>query len=136
MSKQRVTTVPQCPCGSGRTLGRCCGPYLAGRKHAPTAEALMRSRYSAYTQQDADYLMRTWHPSTRPEEIDLTGEVLWQFLQVVRTEAGGPKDRNGLVEFVAHYKVQGQPGRLHEVSRFQRRGPRWYYVDGELQQLE
>ena len=91
----------------------------------------MRARYSAYTQGRADYLSATWHPTTRRQTLDLDEPVTWLGLKVLRTEAGGPQDRDGKVEFVARYKVDGQAHRLHEISRFLRREGRWFYVDGE-----
>ena len=137
----------RCPCLSGDTYGSCCGRYHAGLRpgpdgaapgpHAPTAEALMRSRYSAFAVGDADYLRATWHPSTRPADLDLDldDDVEWRRLDGVRTEAGGPFDTTGVVEFVAHHRSRTDPadrGRLHEVSRFVREGDRWSYVDGTI----
>lgn len=129
----------RCPCLSGDTYGACCGRYHAGGgvtdPVAPTAEALMRSRYSAFAVGDADYLQSTWHPTTRPDDLELDDDLEWRRLDVVRTEAGGPFDSTGVVEFVAHHRSRTDPsdrGRLHEVSRFVREGDRWYYVDGEV----
>ncbi|MBN0040600.1 YchJ family protein [Cellulosimicrobium cellulans] len=125
----------RCPCLSGDTYGSCCGRYHAGSP-APTAEALMRSRYSAFAVGDADYLRATWHPSTRPADLELDDDVEWRRLDVVHTEAGGPFDTTGVVEFVAHHRSRAHPadrGRLHEVSRFVREGDRWSYVDGVVQ---
>ncbi|MET3975230.1 YchJ family protein [Cellulosimicrobium sp. BE325] len=135
----------RCPCLSGDTYGSCCGRYHAGLRpgpdgaapgpHAPTAEALMRSRYSAFAVGDAEYLRATWHPSTRPADLDLDDDVEWRRLDVVRTEAGGPFDTTGVVEFVAHHRSRTDPadrGRLHEVSRFVREDDRWSYVDGTV----
>jgi SEC-C motif domain protein len=125
----------RCPCLSGENYGACCGPFHAGVSgggpYAPTAEALMRSRYSAFAVEDADYLAATWHPSTRPHDLDLADGVTWRRLDIVRTEAGGPFDATGVVEFVAHHRsAGGGRGRLHEVSRFVREDGRWFYVDG------
>jgi len=133
----------RCPCLSGDAYGACCGRYHAGMRTgadgaapgpgAPTAEALMRSRYSAFAVGDAGYLRATWHASTRPEALDLDDDLEWRRLDVLRTEAGGPFDAAGVVEFVAHHRSRTDRtdrGRLHEVSRFVREGDRWYYVDG------
>lgn len=120
-----------CPCGTGKGLSQCCGPLLDGHRDAGTAEALMRSRYSAYALGRLAYLTATWHPTTRRHDLEHDEPVTWIGLQVLRTEAGGPDDREGVVEFVARYKVFGRAHRLHEVSRFLRREGRWYYVDGE-----
>lgn len=121
-----------CPCGSGKAYAACCGPYLDGGQRPATAEALMRSRYSGYVLARKDYLLRTWHESTRPETLDLNdaGTVRWLGLKIVRTEAGGPDDARGMVEFVARYKVGGKAHRLHEISRFVREGGEWFYLDG------
>jgi len=119
-----------CPCGSGDGYDVCCGALHAGRRPAPTAEALMRSRYTAFAVRDAAYLLATWHPSNRPDVLDLDDDVTWRRLEIVRTDAGGPWDEEGLVEFVAHYAEPAGRGRLHETSRFVREDGRWLYVDG------
>ncbi|MGN6403787.1 YchJ family protein [Sinomonas sp.] len=120
----------RCPCGSGDTYGDCCRRFHAGVP-APTAEALMRSRFSAFATGNADYLLTTWHPSTRPATLDLDEGTQWRRLVVVRTEAGGPFDDRGVVEFAAHYtNDDGATGVLRETSRFVREGGRWHYVDG------
>lgn len=95
----------------------------------------MRSRYSAFILVREEYLLRTWHESTRPGTLDLSGDagtVNWLGLKIVRTEAGGPGDTRGVVEFVARYKVGGKAHRLHETSRFVREGGQWFYLDGTL----
>lgn len=122
----------RCPCGTGETYGECCGRYLSEGRRAPTAEALMRSRYTAFATAATHYLLVTWHPSTRPDLLDLDEEMAWHRLDVLRTDAGGPWDDAGTVEFVAHYRVEDQPGRLHETSRFVREDGRWLYVDGGI----
>ena len=124
----------RCPCLSGETYGACCGRFhtgLATGECPPTAEALMRSRYSAFVVGDAPYLLATWHPTTRPNELAADDDIEWRRLDIVRAEAGGPFDTAGVVEFVAHYRSGTGRGRLHEVSRFVREGGRWYYVDGD-----
>jgi SEC-C motif-containing protein len=118
-----------CPCGSGRPYVACCGPLHDGEP-AATAEALMRSRYSAYARGHTDYVFRTWHPRTRPD--DLPAPTTWLGLEILRTEAGGPEDNTGLVEFVARYRGRHGEERLREASRFERRGGRWVYVDGDV----
>ncbi|QDC24584.1 hypothetical protein FE374_08070 [Georgenia yuyongxinii] len=124
----------RCPCLSGETYGACCGRFhaglAAGGPYPPTAEALMRSRYSAFAVGDVAYLEATWHPRTRPPDLALDG-VTWRRLDVLAAVAGGPFDTDGVVEFVAHYRSPAGGGRLHEVSRFVREGGRWFYVDGE-----
>jgi SEC-C motif domain protein len=116
-----------CPCGSGLALEPCCGRWLAG-EDAPTAEALMRSRYTAYVVRDRDHLLRTWHPSTRPRRLVLDDGPAWLRLVVLDTARGGLLDVDGEVEFRAAY----EGGSLHERSRFVREGGRWLYVDGSV----
>jgi SEC-C motif-containing protein len=121
-----------CPCGSGRSYGQCCEPLHQGAP-APNAEALMRSRYSAYALGFESYLLETWHPSTRPDNVDLGSDATaptWLGLEVQRYEQ--PDADSAIVEFVARYRVGGGSAkRLHEVSRFVREDGRWYYVTGE-----
>jgi SEC-C motif-containing protein len=121
-----------CPCGSGLPYGACCGRWHAGPLHlqAPTAEALMRSRYSAYVLELADYLRDTWHPSTRLAEPLRFGEgVRWLGLEV-RRHVQADAD-HATVEFVARSKQGGRAARLHETSRFVRENGRWLYLDGD-----
>ena len=122
-----------CPCGSGLAYPACCGRYHEGPQHllAPTAEALMRSRYSAYALGLRGYLLDCWHPSTRPATLDTDPpELRWLGLQVRRHERVG--DTHALVEFVARSKLGGRAHRLHETSRFVCERGRWYYLDGDL----
>ena len=121
-----------CPCGSIKKFADCCGRYIDGKETAPTAEALMRSRYSAYTLLREDYLMSSWHASTRPEQLNLAAEApsKWLGLEIKRYEQQDTD--HAMVEFVARYKVAGRAHRLHEVSRFVREDGRWFYVDGDI----
>jgi SEC-C motif-containing protein len=132
-----MTPLPQAPCPCGRSdargrplaFGACCGPLLAGAP-APDAEALMRSRYTAYVLGDAAYLLATWHPGTRPAEVAPEPDTRWLGLEVrARREIDAT---HAEVEFVARYRVQGRGGRLHERSRFVREDGRWLYVDGDI----
>ncbi|NMD55590.1 preprotein translocase [Tsukamurella columbiensis] len=91
----------------------------------------MRSRFAAFRDGDAAWLLASWHPSTRPAELDLDEDVRWRGLQIVDTVAGGATDRTGVVEFRATYLADGEFGVLHERSRFVREDGRWWYVDGE-----
>ena len=122
---------PTCPCGSGTSYVTCCGPLHDGAA-ATTAEALMRSRYAAYATGRLDYVFRTWHPRTRPDEITASPGLTWTGLTIVSTSGGGPDDDAGEVEFRAAYRTADGPGLLHERSRFERRAGRWVYVDGDL----
>jgi len=123
----------ECPCGSGLELAACCGQWhngLAAGVYAPTPEALMRSRYSAYVLGLIDYLVATWHGSTAPGDLELQ-PVKWLSLEVRHAESSGDV---GVVEFVARYKVNGRAERMHELSRFVREQGRWYYIDGQVPQ--
>jgi SEC-C motif-containing protein len=110
----------------------CCGPLLDNRVEAATAEQLMRSRYSAYATGRLDHLYRTWHPRTRPDEVEPTPGLTWTGLTVSAVEAGQPGDEHGVVEFGAAYRTAAGPGVQHERSRFTRRAGRWVYLDGDV----
>lgn len=125
----KKTSAAPCPCGEPKGYAECCGIYHAGTP-APTAEALMRSRYSAYALGLEAYILATWHTSTRPPDARPEQGIRWLGLSIKRHEATG--DGRALVEFVARYKIGGRAQRLHEVSRFVRDDGRWYYVDGQL----
>ncbi|MEU2087772.1 YchJ family protein [Nocardia beijingensis] len=120
----------RCPCGRGEAFDDCCGPVLSGERPAPTAEALMRSRYTAFAVGDTGYLLRSWHPRTRPRELTLDPAQRWLFLEITGTERGGLFDDSGTVEFVAHYRDADGRGALHETSRFTRADGAWVYLDG------
>lgn len=119
-----------CPCGSGLDAEQCCSRYFAGAD-APTCEALMRSRYTAYVAANHDYLRRTWHPQTCPESLGGTA-LKWLNLKIVNTDKGAAGDTTGEVTFVAAF-FDGRKGReLHERSRFVRDdNGRWLYLDGD-----
>ncbi|WP_022890091.1 YchJ family protein [Agromyces italicus] len=119
----------RCPCLSGLSFGECCRRHLAGESPAPTAVQLMRSRYTAFVTGDADYLLSTWHPSTRPADLELDPSIRWYRLDIMRIERGGPLDHDGIVEFAAYYRHDGERGEQREVSRFDRTDGRWRYVD-------
>lgn len=120
-----------CPCGSSQTLAACCARWHEGALwlQAPTAEALMRSRYSAFVLDRRAYLLATWHPHTRPADLEAPEPGLkWLGLQV-RAHLQQDAD-HATVEFVARSKLGGRAQRLHEISRFVREDGRWYYLDG------
>lgn len=131
MTSRKTRGPLPCPCESGKPYAQCCEPFHQGLA-APTPEALMRSRYSAYVLRLSLYLLATWHTSTRPriDELDLgTGSTRWLGLKILRSEQTSPDE--GSVEFVARFRNGGAPAvRLHEVSRFVRENGVWYYVDG------
>lgn len=127
-----MSSVDLCPCGTGRAYTDCCGPLHAGACPAPTAVALMRSRFSAFAVGDVDYLLTSWHPDTRPADLTLDETITWRRLQIVDTDAGGGADDTGVVEFRAQYVHGGVRHILHERSRFERVKDQWRYVDGEI----
>ncbi len=118
-----------CPCLSGESYRACCGAFHRGDGAAPTAVRLMRSRYSAFAVGDAEYLLATWHPKTRPQSLDLDPAQRWYRLDILRSERGGMLDIEGIVEFRAWYRSEGSSGDQREVSRFRREGGRWFYLD-------
>jgi SEC-C motif-containing protein len=122
-----------CPCGSGLGFTECCGGILAGSVLPATAAALMRSRYTAYALSDAAYLLKSWHPQTRPAALDFSGDDSeWLGLTLLRVEAGGADDSEGLVEFVAAYRTDGKIRQLREISRFVKQVGRWFYLSGDI----
>jgi SEC-C motif-containing protein len=127
-----------CPCGSGSPFVDCCSPYMSGEKNAPTAEALMRARYSAFVKGNIAFIKSTL---ARESQKDFDEESVrqwskksdWLGLEVIRTEGGGKGDTKGMVEFNARYKLNGKIVGHHEVSQFRKEklDGRWYFVDGE-----
>ncbi len=126
-----------CPCGTTEELANCCEPYVKGEKNAPTAEALMRSRYTSYTMEAVDYIVDTHHADSR-EDVDRDAALhwaqaaTWQGLQIIETEKGGEDDDEGVVEFIARFGLQGKSQVHHERSNFKKVDGKWYYVDGEM----
>jgi SEC-C motif domain protein len=117
-----------CPCGLAQPYESCCGRFHSGAAAAPTAEALMRSRYCAFVRRDAAYLLRTWHPRTRPERLELDPGMRWTGLEVLGGSGGSAFHSAGTVTFRASYRG----GALLERSRFERVDGGWVYVDGEF----
>jgi SEC-C motif-containing protein len=113
------------------TYADCCGRFIDHFSHtpAPDAEHLMRSRYSAFALERADYLLATWHSSTRPASLDFDAGAKWLGLEVREHKTTGTDTAE--VEFVARCRVDGRAVRLHERSRFVREDGRWFYVDGD-----
>ena len=133
--------IDPCPCGrtsansakpaktQPQPFSACCGPYLNDNLPAPDAEALMRSRYSAFVLERADYLLATWHASTRPATLDFAPGAKWLGLEVRSHRVLDA--HHAEVEFVARCREAGRATRLHERSRFVREAGRWFYVDGD-----
>ncbi|MEO8706315.1 MAG: YchJ family metal-binding protein [Kofleriaceae bacterium] len=128
-----------CACGSGDDASACCRLYLDGLP-APTALALMRSRYSAYVEGAIDYLLETHDVSTRAN-VDRPGitawsrDTEWLGLEILACERGGPGDDDGIVEFIARGSTQGAAFAQRERSRFRKLDGRWFYIDGKTGQL-
>jgi SEC-C motif domain protein len=131
-----------CPCGAGPSAADCCARYFvaAGATEgstAPTAEALMRSRYSAYALGVIDHIMGTHHPKAagdvdRKSTEKWSQEAKWLGLDIVSTEAGGDGDETGMVEFIARYELSATPLTHHERAQFRRHDGRWFYWDGAM----
>ena len=117
-----------CVCDSGQPYADCCQPILTGAP-APSAEALMRSRFTAYVEGDTNYLLKSWHATTRPPAIELNPKQKWLGLKI---KAVGQQEGEHFVEFVARFKIDGRGHRLHERSRFVQEQGQWYYLDGQL----
>jgi SEC-C motif domain protein len=125
-----------CLCGSGLDYQSCCGVYHSGAKIPPTAESLMRSRFSAYAMHNADYLITTWDTNKRPESIDFSKETaVWLRLEIVDAKKGGVNDDKGVVEFKAYFQQDGEEAVMHEISRFKKVSNRWFYLDGVVKSV-
>lgn len=124
-----------CPCCSGLTYIDCCQPYHLRSAYPTTAEALMRSRYSAYAIPNGQYLIQTTYPTKRHEhdadDMQEWGEInTWLQLEVVSTPA------TNLVEFKAHYiNAEGAQQLHHELSTFKKKDNRWYYYSSKFIQI-
>jgi len=124
-----------CPCSNEKSYAECCQPYHDKEQKPPTAEKLMRSRYSAFAKGLTTYIRNTFHPDHRGDvnmdEIKAWSDRAdWTGLEIVRTEAGGPDDEHGVVEFIAHYKEGKATQHYHEIGTFKKEGEQWYFVDG------
>jgi SEC-C motif-containing protein len=127
-----------CYCCSGKNFADCCQPYISGIAKPATAEALMRSRYSAYATGAVEYILRSTHPSVRKfhdaESIENWAKSsVWQKLEIVSTDKGDVKDKQGTVEFKAYFlDADGQPQIHHEGSNFTKELGKWFFVDGKI----
>ena len=126
-----------CPCGTGQDYQACCGRFIEGESRAPTAEALMRSRYTAYVGARIDYVTATHDPSTRADHDEEQARIWaeeseWLGLEILSTEAGGPDDSHGKVEFVARYRNDDGEHEHRERSEFSKRDGAWYLTSGHV----
>ena len=128
-----------CVCGTGLEFSACCEPFLTGKAKPPTAEALMRSRYVAFTTANVDYIEQSTDQSQK-KSFDRTGTLewaknsKWKGLQIVSTKDGLAKDATGEVEFIASYDYNDEHQDHHERADFKKRGDQWFFVDGRLVQ--
>ncbi|MGL5967463.1 MAG: YchJ family protein [Kluyvera sp.] len=123
-----------CPCGSALEYSLCCQRYLSGNECAPDPSHLMRSRYCAFVKKDADYLVKTWHPSCQADTFRDNirsgfADTQWLGLTVFATEEGRNPDE-GFVSFVARFNEGNKNGAIIERSRFLKENGQWYYIDG------
>ena len=116
-----ATVGGDCPCGSGLGYAECCRPLHEGVAHADSAVRLMRSRYSAYVVHDTAYLLRTWHPRTRPRDLDASGGPVWSGLTVLAVDDGRDSDSVGVVDLEGTHS----DGVLNERCRLVKRAGRW-----------
>ncbi|MDX1352556.1 MAG: YchJ family metal-binding protein [Thiomicrorhabdus sp.] len=122
-----------CLCGSNKEYGLCCKPFHLNQCYPETAEALMRSRFTAFELHLKEYLLASWHPTTRPADLEFTPNMHWTRLVINGRKKGRRKDSQGWVTFVAYFTFENEQGYLHETSYFERGDlNRWYYVDGEI----
>ncbi|MEI8242217.1 MAG: YchJ family protein [bacterium] len=126
-----------CPCCSGRAYEQCCEPLLLGQARATTAEALMRSRYTAYTLAEIDYVFKTSGPRVR-KEFDAESSrkwaqsAEWKGFEIQRSEGGSAQDDEAVIEFVARYQVEKADFQHHEIARFGRVDGEWRFMDGKI----
>ena len=127
----------KCPCGSGKNYSDCCQPLIKGKAKAPTAEALMRSRYSAYVEHEIDYIINTClergkkdiDPNSTREWSEQSN---WLGLKIISTENGGVNDTKGTVEFEAAYERDGMRELHHETAKFKKENDEWLYEEGDI----
>lgn len=134
--ERKKLSMTQCPCCSGIDLDDCCGPIIAGRS-APSAEALMRSRFTAYVQGNLDYIENT-HSKEASEKFNRSAAestanlVEWISLEIREVSGGVAHDDTGVVEFAARFRQDDELREHHERSNFRRENGRWVYVDGQM----
>lgn len=130
--KKKAVSSDVCPCAwqANRPYQDCCGRYIeSSNTPAPCAEALMRSRYSAFVKEKTAYLLNTWHESTRPTSLELE-TTKWLGLNV--DFAHDLDESHAQVGFSARYKVGGKAFKMQETSRFVKENGQWFYVDGDV----
>ena len=137
-----ITAMDPCPCGSGKAFSACCERYISGREPAPTAEALMRARYSSYATGRIDFIEKTHSASTRAEGFNRESaekwarESEWKGLHIMATKGGGERDNEGAVSFVAVFAHGGQEQHHEEIATFRKEAGVWMFVDGDTPRRE
>ncbi len=129
---EKLKPQSDCPCQSDLSYAQCCQDFIQQIRIPESAQQLMRSRYSAYVLADSSYILATWHPQYRPKDLTLTfNDPHWIGLKIVQCQAGTISDEEGLVEFIARYKVNGKAHKLKETSLFKQLNNRWYYCQSQ-----
>lgn len=133
-----ILKTDECPCGSGKKYGDCCEPIISGAKKAPTAESLMRARYTSYVVGAIDFIIDTCTTNGNERDIDRKAtedwskNSTWHGLQILHTEKGGENDTEGLVEFEATYTLRHMKEKHHETANFKKVDGTWFYDTGKL----
>ena len=127
----------KCPCGSGLVYTACCEPLIRGKQDAPTAEALMRARYTAYAKGEIEFIESS-HERDQQDQVSIeetrkwSQESTWHGLKILSKEKGGVTDETGKVEFVASYSQSGLRDSYHEIGEFKKVNGRWFYDKGTI----
>jgi SEC-C motif domain protein len=124
-----------CPCGSGKIINSCCGQFISEKNKPETAEQLMRSRYTAYVMKEKDYILKTWHSSSRPKKFKLDINIEWIGLQIIDVTEGALENSKGSVFFEASYRFQNSLYTIRENSRFVKEDNSWLYLHGEQSKM-
>ena len=135
--KMREKIMEKCPCGTGIDYKECCALYIEGGLKPPSAETLMRARYSAYVQKEIDFVMETHDPKTRKEasresSTEWANNAKWFGLKILKTGGGGEADKTGTVLFIAEYKLKGKKYRHHEEGEFVKKWGTWYFSNSRM----
>lgn len=126
-----MTFEQQCPCGSKKSYIECCMPIIQGTSIAKTAVQLMRSRYTAFSINNDEYLLASWANETRPEQLNTDKDpIKWIGLEILEKEQGSAQDNKGTVSFLATFIVSDRLCHLQEKSRFLKEDGAWFYLDG------
>lgn len=136
-----MSATTDCPCGTKKPFSACCEPYISGKSSAPTAEALMRARYSSYATGRIDFIEKSHAPESRADfdrkaSEKWAKESQWRGLHIVATKGGGAGDATGIVSFIAGFAQGGQDYEHHEIATFRKEGATWFFVDGKSPKAE